>query len=387
MRIIKRLIRYVEVKKWLLFLLLIGSAAAANSQSTADVDLTGLWKGTLFNDTTGLYYKYEIGISLEKNKYTGFSHTYFMRDDKEYYGVKKLAIRFDDQKRLIVEDDGLIANNYPEAPAKGVKQTNVLTLVIQDSLMILEGPYATNKTKNYHAITGRIRLERKNDFWKSALMPHLQELGKAEKLSFVRNQASGIDVAKTEKQESISIRRKTTDLNSLKINTADKIAAVKPEIAETEKTLDAKKVSNATYTSSRKSDQKIQNIQQQQIADPPAAHAFERITVLEQTISISSDSLVIALYDNGEVDGDTVSVLMNGELLLAKQGLSTKAIRKTIYIDPNEKEVELVMYAENLGKIPPNTGLLVVQDGKNLYEIRFSGDMKRNAAIRFLRKE
>lgn len=374
------------MKKWLFLFLITCYTTGANSQSTADVDLTGLWKGTLFNDTTGLFYKYEIGISLEKNKYTGFSHTYFIRDDNEYYGVKKLAIHFDDQKRLIVEDNGLIANNYPETPAKGVKQTNVLTLVIYDSLMILEGPYSTNNTKNYHAITGKIRLERKDDFWKSALMPHLQELGQAEKLSFVRNEASRINTLKTEKENRISIRRKNTDINSLNLISPDTVASV---IAEepVEKTLESKKLTAVTYTSTSNTNQKIQHLQHKQIADPPAAHAFERITVLEQTIQISSDSLMISLYDNGEVDGDTVSVLMNGELLLAKQGLNTKAMRKTIYIDPHEKEVELVMYAENLGKISPNTGLLVVQDGKNIYEIRFSGDMKRNAAIRFRRKE
>ena len=90
-------------------------------------------------------------------------------------------------------------------------------------------------------------------------------------------------------------------------------------------------------------------------------------------------------YDNGEVDGDTVSVLMNGSLILARQGLSTNAIRHTIYIPKNLDQVELVMYAETLGSIPPNTGLLVIRDGKKLYEIRFSGDMQKNASIIFNR--
>ena len=51
-----------------------------------------------------------------------------------------------------------------------------------------------------------------------------------------------------------------------------------------------------------------------------------------QVVIFKSDSLELALYDNGEVDGDTVSVLLNGEIILAKQGLKASAIKKTIYI-------------------------------------------------------
>ncbi len=119
----------------------------------------------------------------------------------------------------------------------------------------------------------------------------------------------------------------------------------------------------------------------------PAAEVEKRSTVLQQTVYFKTDSLQLALYDNGEVDGDTVSILMNGELIMGKQRLSTNAIRKTIYIDPNADSIQLVMYAENLGTIAPNTGLLVVRDGKDLYEIRFSGDLQKNAAIVFRRKK
>jgi len=69
------------------------------------------------------------------------------------------------------------------------------------------------------------------------------------------------------------------------------------------------------------------------------------------------------------------------------QGLSTRAIRKTIYITKDMPDsIQLIMYAENLGSIPPNTGLLVVHDGEDVYEIRFSGDLQKNAAIVFRRK-
>jgi len=107
----------------------------------------------------------------------------------------------------------------------------------------------------------------------------------------------------------------------------------------------------------------------------------------EQSVFFESDSLVLTLYDNGEVDGDTVSVLMNGEIIFAKQGLSTKANSKTIYLDKGTPDsLSMVMYAENLGSIPPNTGLLVIMDGEKRYEVRFSADLKTNSAILLRRK-
>jgi hypothetical protein len=46
----------------------------------------------------------------------------------------------------------------------------------------------------------------------------------------------------------------------------------------------------------------------------------------------------------------------------------------------------LVMYAENLGSIPPNTGVLIVQDGDDRYEIRFEGTKQKSSAILLTRK-
>src|SRR5260221_10634211 len=119
-----------------------------------------------------------------------------------------------------------------------------------------------------------------------------------------------------------------------------------------------------------------------------AALIAERKSEFSQVVNFKSDSLELALYDNGEIDGDTVSVLMNGEVILAKQGLKATAIKKTIYITPGkDDEFTMVLYAENLGKYPPNTGLLVVHDGEDVYNVRFSADFQTNAGIIFKRKQ
>ena len=117
-----------------------------------------------------------------------------------------------------------------------------------------------------------------------------------------------------------------------------------------------------------------------------AAVISGRKSEFTQAVNFKSDSLVLSLYDNGEIDGDTVSVYLNGEVIMARQGLKASAIKKTIYITKENEDFTLVLFADNLGKYPPNTGLLVVHDGDDVYNLRFSSDFQKNAGIVFRRK-
>jgi hypothetical protein len=126
----------------------------------------------------------------------------------------------------------------------------------------------------------------------------------------------------------------------------------------------------------------------------PAVDIIAKAAVIEgrksefsQVVNFKADSLELSLYDNGEIDGDTVSVFMNGEILMSRQGLKATAIKKTIYITPGNEDFTLVMFADNLGKYPPNTGLLVVHDGDDVYNLRFSSDFQKSSGIVFKRKK
>jgi len=120
---------------------------------------------------------------------------------------------------------------------------------------------------------------------------------------------------------------------------------------------------------------------------PAASLVDGRETVPSETIYFKSDSLSIALYDNGEVDGDTVSVIINDVMFVEKQMLKSSAYRKTYYVSQGESDsLLIVLYADNLGKYPPNTGLLQIKDGEDIYYVRFKADFDRNAAIVLKRK-
>ena len=109
----------------------------------------------------------------------------------------------------------------------------------------------------------------------------------------------------------------------------------------------------------------------------------QRENTVLKTIPIKNETFTVDFYDNGEIDGDSISVFYNGKLVLSHQMLSYKPITLTLTADPNREVNELVMYAENLGEIPPNTALMIVHDGNNRYEQRIESDLGRNGTIRF----
>ncbi len=385
-------------------------------------DITGLWKGTMYNDTTKQFLKYEIAISENKGKLSGYTHTYFIVDDKEFHGLKKAKIKKKDGK-IIVEDLELIANNYPIPPAKGIRQLDVLTLEIKDGVMILSGPFSTNRTRMYSSLTGTVQVTRKTNFKQSALVPHLEELGLADELSFVQEEKLQATIAKanienarelpvvknepkpTEPAKPVAVTTKPAVKKEEVKTVAINKPAVKPVEPRSTTVIEKKKATTVKTNTVAPAKVKpldpevveisiqssagaaVKPVQEKSTAMVQAAVDLQNRTIETiQSVNYQSDSLVLTLYDNGEVDGDTVSVLMNGEVIMPGVGLTTNAVRKTIYTRDLPDSVQIVMYAETLGSLPPNTGLLIVNDGTDRYEIRFSGDLKKNAAIVFRRR-
>lgn len=113
----------------------------------------------------------------------------------------------------------------------------------------------------------------------------------------------------------------------------------------------------------------------------------ERESVVTNEIEVESDSLRVDVYDNGEIDGDIISLFYNQQLILFNQKLTHKSIHINLALDSNKSSNEISMFAENLGLIPPNTALLRVHDGKNVYDLRVSSTLERNAIIRIKRKK
>lgn len=151
-------------------------AALCFSAVAFSQDITGLWKGTIYNDSTKKSLPYEIVISKENGKLTGWSHTSFMINGQLYFGIKKVKVRVAKDGKIVIQDAALLDNNYP-AIDKNVYQLNVLDLVTANNESVLDGPFATNRTKQYGELTGHINIKKVNSSTESALMDYLQKNG------------------------------------------------------------------------------------------------------------------------------------------------------------------------------------------------------------------
>src|SRR4030095_6532370 len=84
---------------------------------------------------------------------------------------------------------------------------------------------------------------------------------------------------------------------------------------------------------------------------------------LIKTILVNTTEVFIDLYDNGTIDNDTVSVYLDKKLVVSRQRLTDQPISVKLKLSEDNDYHELVMVAENLGEIPPNTSLMVVKAG------------------------
>ena len=112
----------------------------------------------------------------------------------------------------------------------------------------------------------------------------------------------------------------------------------------------------------------------------------KRSNDLVRTIPVDHDSISVTLYDNAEVDGDSITLIYNGKILTTHQRLTDKPL--TFYIKiARDSPNELVMYAENLGSIPPNTALMIINDGNKRYELNIKSTESSNGMVRFKLRE
>jgi hypothetical protein len=119
----------------------------------------------------------------------------------------------------------------------------------------------------------------------------------------------------------------------------------------------------------------------------PADDFTKRTKVYTKELALENPSIRLEIYDNGEIDGDMISLYLNDKLVLPKVSLTHKAVRLTIDLDPSLPFNELSMFAENLGTKPPNTAALIVYDGKTRYETLLSSDLSKSATLKLKKKE
>jgi hypothetical protein len=121
-----------------------------------------------------------------------------------------------------------------------------------------------------------------------------------------------------------------------------------------------------------------------QVEIPPILKSRENTLV--KTFEVSVNEITVKLYDNGVIDDDTISIYLDKKLVLANKRLSTVPLTVTFKMADDQQEHELVMVAENLGRIPPNTSLMIVNAGEERYQVHITSTDQKNAVVRFIYK-
>jgi hypothetical protein len=365
-------------------------------------DLSGIWVGTIA--TSQVQMPFELAINQDM---TGYSMITFMYKGAEKIAVKKINLNRKDSV-FTISDDKLIYNNFA-TKSRSIKTFCELSLTMVDSHMVLSGPFHT-RTRDLRAgdddlASGTITLQKQNNQAQTRLIHKLDTLKLSNTLAFsnptpafAASEKESSVVAESGKKAAAVVENPVKDLAAVKVkqqvnsekgkNEESPVVAVSEQevpaaVEKPVKDLAAVKVQQQVSSEKGKND--IPTVPKIIAA---AADLSLRATEVIRTIDFKSDSLTLILYDNGIVDGDTVSVILNGEVIIPKQGISEQAYRKVIKIPPGSGDsLQLVLYAENLGSIPPNSGLLIIEDGSDRYEVRFKGDMKNSSAVRLRRKQ
>jgi len=325
-------------------------------------DFSGQWKGE-FTDKSDPNFKfssdkceYVVELEINNNKVIGSTYTYFTENGKRYYTICRLEGRIkSNQKYIEIEETERTKTNIP-LDVNNCLQIHKLTYYKKGNIETLEGNWIPVPKQAGDCGFGTTKLIRRS----------------------LVNSFPWINV-KTDKNKE---NPKTTDKSVAKNPNKDNSTKYQPDIKEqsTEITNASKEnnsIPDVTGDDPLKKDDPITG---------DISKLEKRKNKVLKTIEVESNLINIDLYDNGEIDGDSVSLFYNNKLLFSNKKLSTKAIHLSLDIDNPTEVNELVMYAENLGSIPPNTALMIVTDGPNRYEVRITSDLEKSGVIRFIHK-
>jgi hypothetical protein len=122
-----------------------------------------------------------------------------------------------------------------------------------------------------------------------------------------------------------------------------------------------------------------------QSPEPPAinflAEFLNTIPKKVTEINVYHKDLQIMLLDYMKVDNDTVSVYLNRDILTKNIKITKRPTIINLKLDTRIELHEVLLYAENLGLVPPNTSELILIDGETKHRIMIVSDKEKTAAL------
>lgn len=367
----------------LLMVLLFGAAAFP---STAQ-NITGIWRGYFISQGIEQY-KFELQVEQKgNNTLTGVTYSYL---DTRFYGKATLTGFFNTgSNSALVQETKTVELRMGVGSSACIMKCR-FDYVKSGNEEFLEGTFtsAYEKSDPRHGIKkgencggGRVYLRKveTSDFY---VEPFLREKPTVRK-PVPQSAPTKIDVPATDKPVA-KTTPKTTPARTTPARTpgAKTPANTSPPVAKTRtpdrpKTDSIKKIQPPVV---------IQQTPKERTPKPVFTLPKEtrsRNNELTETVVVRNEEVQVRLYDNGEIDGDTISVYLDNRLILSKKGLTTAPLVLSVKLNEENPEHTLVMVAENMGRIPPNTSLMIVYDGDKRYQVRITSTDQKNAMVRF----
>jgi hypothetical protein len=373
------------MKRFVLLAVLFLLLGKADGQS-----ISGQWKGG-FNsggrpDANGQT-QYVLELEVKGTQVSGYSYTYFAGYEKRYYVICRLTGSYDKKSKSleVTEVEKVKANTPPDF--LDCLQIHSLTYMKgTDSREVLVGKWKPARPQD-NCGTGATELERK------ALVKVVPKTTPPSTASR-SNPKNSTGTAKTTTPASKNGSTSKTTTPASKTGSTAKTTTPAPKTSTTAKSATPKTSTPKTTTPpvaevTKKPETIEKNLPS--IEKPKAPSTIQQTTTklnmrskqVIKTVEVEANSFRVDLYDNGQIDGDTISVFYNGKLMVSRQRLSTEPISIQITLDPNKEDNELVMFAENLGTIPPNTALMIVTVAGKRYEVNISSSEQTSGTVRF----
>lgn len=100
---------------------------------------------------------------------------------------------------------------------------------------------------------------------------------------------------------------------------------------------------------------------------------------LQRTIEVKSSDLTISVWDNGTEDGDVITLFFNGQQLAKQHRISKNKSNYRVKLSGDENF--LILQADDLGSIKPNTVAVSINDGQREQILVMSADFEENGAV------
>jgi len=353
--------------KFILLLLTIGSLS---NPVTAQM-ITGFWQGKVGNGLNSI--KLELKIVSKGDSLTGTSYYYSSSGNYTRYSVKGY---FDPQTNAVVWwDDELI-----ERKQSGIRigNTHAIPLLTEADFncpgsgkMMLNGKSQEKgkdeEQRDLH-LTKTDRPQRKDE-WDEVIENYTMGGNDPELIAYTET------IWKINKDNPVISSSKNKD-NPVDEHTS--ISSTETKVPDVDHQIPIKEKEENTPPLSEETEPKNTNSNKESTEDKFVTRT-KKPTV---DILLEGDSIEVSFYDNALVDGDSISLFLNETLLCQNIRLTDKAFIIRLCIKDLQQSNELVMVAENLGSIPPNTSFMVAVVNGKRFTASLESTEKSSAMIR-----